>query len=117
MTVIEIRPHRWGWKVFEAPGSPLMIFKHCRELRHSGLRCTRGFPKGPQPALQFPHFTRLAWERTITHLSPRFTKTSVQTVLPLQSCPRGVLFSVALPWTTATFSNTFTSIGPISKDS
>ncbi len=20
MTVIEIRPHRWGWKVFEAPG-------------------------------------------------------------------------------------------------
>jgi hypothetical protein len=20
MTVIEIRPHRWGWKVLEAPG-------------------------------------------------------------------------------------------------
>jgi hypothetical protein len=20
MTVIEIRPHRWGWSVFEAPG-------------------------------------------------------------------------------------------------
>ena len=20
MTLIEIRPHRWGWKVFEAPG-------------------------------------------------------------------------------------------------
>jgi hypothetical protein len=20
MTVIEMRPHRWGWKVFEAPG-------------------------------------------------------------------------------------------------
>jgi hypothetical protein len=20
MTVIEIRPHRWGWEVFEAPG-------------------------------------------------------------------------------------------------
>ena len=20
MTVIEIKPHRWGWKVFEAPG-------------------------------------------------------------------------------------------------
>jgi hypothetical protein len=20
MTVIEIRPHRWGWKAFEAPG-------------------------------------------------------------------------------------------------
>jgi len=20
MTIIEIKPHRWGWKVFEAPG-------------------------------------------------------------------------------------------------
>ena len=20
MTVLEIRPHRWGWKVFESPG-------------------------------------------------------------------------------------------------
>jgi hypothetical protein len=20
MTIVEIRPHRWGWKVFEAPG-------------------------------------------------------------------------------------------------
>jgi hypothetical protein len=20
MTVVEIKPHRWGWKVFEAPG-------------------------------------------------------------------------------------------------
>ena len=20
MTVIKIRPHRWGWKIFEAPG-------------------------------------------------------------------------------------------------
>jgi hypothetical protein len=20
MTLIEIKPHRWGWKVFEAPG-------------------------------------------------------------------------------------------------
>jgi hypothetical protein len=20
MAVIEVRPHRWGWKVFEAPG-------------------------------------------------------------------------------------------------
>jgi hypothetical protein len=20
MTLIEIRPHRWGWKVFESPG-------------------------------------------------------------------------------------------------
>jgi hypothetical protein len=28
MTVIEIRPHRWGWKVFEAPGfEPLFLEK------------------------------------------------------------------------------------------
>jgi hypothetical protein len=20
MTIIEVKPHRWGWKVFEAPG-------------------------------------------------------------------------------------------------
>ena len=28
MTVIEIRPHRWGWKVFEAPGvEPVFLEK------------------------------------------------------------------------------------------
>ena len=28
MTVIEIRPHRWGWKVFEAPGvEPVFLAK------------------------------------------------------------------------------------------
>jgi hypothetical protein len=25
MTLIEIRPHRWGWKVFEAPGIELVF--------------------------------------------------------------------------------------------
>jgi hypothetical protein len=24
MTVIEIKPHRWGWKVFEAPGVEIL---------------------------------------------------------------------------------------------
>lgn len=29
MTVIEIRPHRWGWKVFESPGvEPVFPEKH-----------------------------------------------------------------------------------------
>jgi hypothetical protein len=28
VTVIEIRPHRWGWKVFEAPGvEPVFLEK------------------------------------------------------------------------------------------
>lgn len=28
-TVIEIKPHRWGWKVFEAPGvEPVFGTKH-----------------------------------------------------------------------------------------
>ncbi len=28
MTLIEIRPHRWGWKVFEAPGvEPVFLEK------------------------------------------------------------------------------------------
>ena len=28
MTVIEIRPHRWGWKAFEAPGvEPIFLNK------------------------------------------------------------------------------------------
>jgi hypothetical protein len=29
MTVIEIKPHRWGWKAFEAPGvKPVFPEKH-----------------------------------------------------------------------------------------
>jgi len=29
MTLIEIRPHAWGWKVFEAPGvDPVFPEKH-----------------------------------------------------------------------------------------
>jgi hypothetical protein len=28
MTLIEIRPHRWGWRVFEAPGvEPVFLEK------------------------------------------------------------------------------------------
>jgi len=28
MTLIEVRPHRWGWKVFESPGvEPLFSAK------------------------------------------------------------------------------------------
>jgi hypothetical protein len=28
MTIIEVKPHRWGWKVFEAPGvEPVFLEK------------------------------------------------------------------------------------------
>ena len=30
MTLIEIRPHAWGWKVFEAPGVEL-VFREKRQ--------------------------------------------------------------------------------------
>jgi hypothetical protein len=33
-TVLEIGPHRWGWKVFEAPGvEPVFPEKHHNQLR------------------------------------------------------------------------------------
>jgi hypothetical protein len=63
------------------------------------------------------YFNMVVSERTATHLPPRFTKTSIQTHFPLVSFPFAVLFSVSLPWQTATFPSTFTSIGPISNDS
>ena len=44
MTLIEVRPHRWGWKVFEAPSvEPVFPEKRqtidqaeCRASFHSG---------------------------------------------------------------------------------
>lgn len=65
------------------------------------------------PALQLPHFILAVWERTTIHLSPRFSKTSIQTDLWLLSFPSAMLVSLTLPWTTATLPNTFTYIGPI----
>ena len=56
--------------------------------------------------------TLASWERIATHLPSRFTKTSIHTYLPLESCPLDMLFSVSLPWTTATLPNTFTFMGP-----
>ena len=47
MTVIEIKPHRWGWKVFEAPGvEPVFLEKDqaigyaetCARLRTREIR-------------------------------------------------------------------------------
>src|ERR1700676_4766164 len=63
------------------------------------------------------YFTMADWDRTANHFPSRFTNTSIQTNLPLLSLPLVILFSVSLPWTTATLPSTFTSIGPFSTDS
>jgi hypothetical protein len=36
MTVIEIRPHSWGWKVFEAPGVEPVFPKNGTAMRELG---------------------------------------------------------------------------------
>jgi hypothetical protein len=42
MTVIEIKPHRWGWKVFEAPGvEPVFPEKHQAINYAQGRACFR----------------------------------------------------------------------------
>ena len=37
-TVIEIRPHRWGWKVFEAPGVEPVFTKKDQALDYAQNR-------------------------------------------------------------------------------
>jgi hypothetical protein len=42
MTVIEIRPHHWGWKVFEAPGvEPVFLEKRQAINYAEGRACFR----------------------------------------------------------------------------
>ncbi len=38
MTVIEIRPHRWGWKAFEAPGVEPVFPKKDQAIRYAETR-------------------------------------------------------------------------------
>jgi hypothetical protein len=35
MTIIEIKPHRWGWKVFAAPGVEPMFPEKDQAISHS----------------------------------------------------------------------------------
>src|ERR1700683_3438026 len=63
------------------------------------------------------YFAAAVCERTACHLPSILANTSVHTYFPLESFPLDVPFSVSLPCTTATFPNTFTSMGPNSKDS
>jgi hypothetical protein len=38
MTVIEIRPHRWGWKVFEAPGVEPVFAEQSQAIGYAETR-------------------------------------------------------------------------------
>ena len=38
MTVIEIRPHRWGWKAFEAPGVEPVFLDQERAIGYAETR-------------------------------------------------------------------------------
>ena len=40
MTVIEIRPHRWGWKVFEAPGVEPVFPEEDRAINYAQNRAS-----------------------------------------------------------------------------
>src|SRR5207249_6112036 len=89
-------------------------------------RCNRVLPPEMQIAVRAVHLaandaqgylTMADWDRTACHWPLRFTNTSIHTHLPLVSFPLPELFSVSLPWTTATVPITLTSMGPNSNDS
>jgi len=44
MTVIEIRPHRWGWKAFEAPGVEPVFLAQAQAIDYATSRA--GFRSG-----------------------------------------------------------------------
>jgi hypothetical protein len=44
MTLIEIRPHRWGWRVFEAPGVEPVFPEKCQAINYAERRAC--FPSG-----------------------------------------------------------------------
>jgi hypothetical protein len=55
MTLIEIRPHRWGWKVFEAPGVEPVFPEKRQAINYAQNRASfrselsRGFPQYLRP--------------------------------------------------------------------
>ena len=40
MTVIEVKPHRWSWKVFEAPGVESMFLEKCQAINFAQSRAS-----------------------------------------------------------------------------
>jgi hypothetical protein len=77
MTVIEIRPHRWGWKVFEAPGVELVVPEKDQAINYAGNRAS--FRSGEihvliQPAISnAPFRSRKRIENCDASGCPRFT--------------------------------------------
>jgi len=49
MTVIEIRPHRWGWKAFESPGVEPVFPKKDQAIDYAQNRAC--FRSGENPLL------------------------------------------------------------------
>ena len=40
MTVIEIKPHRWGWEVFEAPGVEPVFLQKAQAINYAENRAS-----------------------------------------------------------------------------
>jgi len=40
MTLIDIRPHRWGWKVFEAPGVEPVFLEKNQAIQYAQSRAS-----------------------------------------------------------------------------
>jgi len=54
MTVIEIKPHRWGWRVFEAPGVEPVFLEKRQAIDYAETRaCAFG-------QVRFAYWIRLA---------------------------------------------------------
>jgi hypothetical protein len=45
MTVIEIKPHRWGWRVFEAPGVEPVFLEKPQAIDYAETRACFGSGK------------------------------------------------------------------------
>jgi hypothetical protein len=52
MTLIEIRPHRWGWKAFEAPGVEPVFLEKDQAIDYAENRAC--FRSGEIRILEFP---------------------------------------------------------------
>jgi hypothetical protein len=52
MTLIEIRPHRWGWKVFEAPGVEPVFPEKRQAIDYAETRaCARSWRRDARGAI------------------------------------------------------------------
>jgi hypothetical protein len=68
MTVIEIKPHPWGWKVFEAPGVEPVFREKDHAIGYAETRaCFRsgdsrfGFNRQHRRTITFNETNRMLW--------------------------------------------------------